>query len=1341
MKKQMTAVFCFLSLFATAAPGNMIGQMTQNEGLAAVPAVRNVRIDGNLDEWDLSGEIWSFADFDVRDQYSVRTAAMWDRDNLYLAFTWKDPTPLNSTIDPDFDSSRGWVADAVQLRVAAGGQVSWITSWCSNGNRPCLTINYWNSSSSHKNTTNRLYKAAPGGTILGDGIESAYRKLPDNSGFIHEMRIPWNVIYKHPFTAKAGDRIQMGLEFKWGDVTGSGNPAHSFSDNMSKGSTSRSFYWTKTAAWGDLTLVSAPLSRKREYRRSASKPQGSIEIKAQVPADAAVFSLVIEDKDGKRIRNLASGFAVEDYKTGAPKNGKQEIRVLWDGLDDAGRLAAPGICSVRGISHKGLSSNYVMSFYNPGTPPWGTPDGKGGWGSDHSRPEFVARSGKNMIVATNFVEGGYGIWALGPDGRKIWSEKRGATHLAANSKYVYSVPNDWYTKEDTLYRYNAEDGSYAPFVRDGKKRPFNLPFREILGVKELKTLFPKKENTTTGIVNISLNPAILAIAAGPENILVALADGIVAEIDGETGEKLREYKLDYDWLRIENAASINNGYFDKLMTPLAFDGKTIWFFKKGNLTRFDTATGKTGTVKLERKVELPCSLALGTDGSIYIADRGRDMQVKRFSVTGTFLGAFGKQGGRPRAGTYDEQGMREMSSVGVDDRGRVWTAEFTDYPRRVSVWKPDGRLDREYIGNTGYSGTGAILHDSDPGRAFVGVNEMKLDLKNHTWKMTHILWNPEPDACTFRPGTGGHDAGHVFYSTASGKKREYYFRPSMLLMNDNGSWRPVSGIVTVGELQRLFSRRIMVKEPYGEFAGLNPCDTLIWNDDNGDGLIQRAECEIIPAKRKAVIGKTGIPGKDLCCGWGQRMDPADLSFYMYDRNNMDRWKISPVGFHASGAPRYGSGKMEKIAVLRGAEARDMVPVPGENVVLSFGEIDRRPVLFGMSKQGKMLWNYPDPYNSVHGSHKAVMPRPGLLIGPLKVAGIVPECGDAQGVFLIRGNLGQDFYLTTDGIYVDSMFRDTRLPGAPLPADEDALRGMPFRLFSMGGEPFNGWIGRQSDGAVRMLCGIAGQAASLINVNGLDTIRRFTAPSVTVSAADLVKADRANSLRKTAAQKTVPYTIARVQGAPVWQKIKGMKLEVEGQPAKGECRLAYNAATLFARFTISDSTPWINGGDDVTRMFKTGDCVDLQLSPSGNRNSRAAEGDLRLLTAPFGKRNAAILMRRLWNKAQPKESVRYQSPVGIVEYAQVKELPSVKTTVRKTAESYTVELAIPWSELGIVPVPGGKLRGDAGFILSDSEGKLNVARIYYANKNTNLVNDLPMEAEIHPSAWADFELGK
>ena len=92
-----------------AAEGNMYGNQAQNEGLDVVPAKGAVKVDGVIDpaEWDLSGQIWSFADWDARDQFSVKTAAMYDKDYLYLAFDWRDPMPLNSKVDPKEDPKIG----------------------------------------------------------------------------------------------------------------------------------------------------------------------------------------------------------------------------------------------------------------------------------------------------------------------------------------------------------------------------------------------------------------------------------------------------------------------------------------------------------------------------------------------------------------------------------------------------------------------------------------------------------------------------------------------------------------------------------------------------------------------------------------------------------------------------------------------------------------------------------------------------------------------------------------------------------------------------------------------------------------------------------------------------------------------------------------------------------------------------------------------------------------------------------------------------------------------------------------------------------------------------------
>jgi hypothetical protein len=113
-----------------------------------------------------------------------------------------------------------------------------------------------------------------------------------------------------------------------------------------------------------------------------------------------------------------------------------------------------------------------------------------------------------------------------------------------------------------------------------------------------------------------------------------------------------------------------------------------------------------------------------------------------------------------------------------------------------------------------------------------------------------------------------------------------------------------------------------------------------------------------------------------------------------------------------------------------------------------------------------------------------MPRPGLLIGPLKTLGVVHVNDRVGRVFAMRGNLGQDFYMTTDGILVGSLFVDGRLPGESLPETEEQLVGMPMEGLTVGGEPFSGTLVKQRDGVIRTTTGMARQACMILQVKGL-----------------------------------------------------------------------------------------------------------------------------------------------------------------------------------------------------------------------------------------------------------------
>ena len=87
---------------------------------------------------------------------------------------------------------------------------------------------------------------------------------------------------------------------------------------------------------------------------------------------------------------------------------------------------------------------------------------------------------------------------------------------------------------------------------------------------------------------------------------------------------------------------------------------------------------------------------------------------------------------------------------------------------------------------------------------------------------------------------------------------------------------------------------------------------------------------------------------------------------------------------------------------------------------------------------------------------------------------------------------------------------------------------------------------------------------------------------------------------------------------------------------------------------------------------------------------------------------------------------------------VKILDDAEIKVIRTDTGYTLEARVPMASLRITPTPDKEMTGDVGIIKGDPEGTVNLARIYYFNKNTGLVSDLPNEARFFPSRWGKMK---
>lgn len=1374
---------------SVSAAENMIGRQSQNEGILVLPAPYStgstsspqagsgqagpVRVDGDLSDWDLSGKIQAFAEYSLRDRFSTETSAMWDKEALYVAVKWRDQNPMNNSIDPKLNPGDGWKGDALQLRVKTGDQVSWITTWFfSDRGEPVLDLTKWkNMSNSREGTENRLFIGENGKTNLGEGIELAYKKDTDGKGFVQEMRIPWNHIHRKVPEIKPGYTIRIGMEFIWADPTGRGWPVHRYADNMQPGITSRLFYWTAVNAWGNAELVGKGNVTPRKYAPEIERIAGTVPVKAEIPADAKSFTIAIEDVNGERVRNLAGDCDPEIYGSGI-KNGKRTVEVLWDCLDDAGKAVQPGSYRIRGLTRGAISAEYDMCYYNPGNPAWKTKDGKGAWGADHHPPRSVMSSGDTVVVTWIFAEGGYGIIGLGPDGKKIWSQYRGAECAAVDSEYVYAYQSvHWHSagmRSDFLCRYSMKDGSEKPFIVDGKERPFDLSLKEVLGNIYDDTSLKKKPTGATE--HDQESGVITGMAAKKGMLALALSCDKIAILDSATAKLVKTVDV-------------------KKPSAMAFDPQgQLFAIVGGAVNRIDIDNGTLAAIQTPG-LEKAVSIAFDKAGNILVADAGKDSQVKAFGINpstgsgqaGKPVYTCGKKGGRSIRGDFDEQAMSHIGAVAVDSKDNVWVTENWDYPRRVSVWghpsttstgsgqagsplrmdatagqagQEDGKLVRDYIGNTGYSGSGTYLHDQDPTLAYYGPVEMKIDHKTRSYKVTKILWVPDEGKGEkfIIPGQA-NAVPQRFRKEVNGIQKEYMHHraesgPHVIFMEFPDGWRPVSAICVIGQLLNLMDyHSIPTAMPSGEWEGLDPADGCFWNDANGDGIPQRSECVIVPAAKKSQIGKTC--GSNLALrlnnGWGGRIGP-DFSIYAGSlEKGVVRYK--PTKITAAGVPSYGPEGIEELGVKA---TGDMIPSGDGKSLVCIGANHGGPaqpfISINLSYK-KTEWTYPNLYPGVHGSHRATMPKPGLLIGPLKVCGVADMGKDIGSVMLIRGNLGQDFLFTMDGLFIASIFQDGRLPADSLPDSEDKLVGMPLETFTEGGEPFNGWFGRQDDGKVRQSCGMPGQAGMIMEIKGLDTVRRFDAGKISIDSASVAKAVADKASREAKLKESAKLALTRMTTPPSidaegkdWEKISGITVSREGQADKAVVKLAYDDKNLYAFFDVTDSTPWLNEGKDFSRLFKTGDAVDIQLSTNqvAPYGDQPGEGDIRIVMAQLNGKASAVIMAPIDKKASSELRKIYTSPVITRAFDRVEVLKDAVVAVKTRDGGYCVELAVPLKDIGFKPVPG-KTRGDVGFISSDSRGMINTARTYWSNKDTNLVNDLPSEAWFSPSKWGEIEI--
>jgi len=1296
-------------------------QATQTDtfGLHAVPLPGKVAIDGDLSDWDLSGEALMCYELEtLQDIYSAHVSLMYDADNLYVAIRWKDKVPMGNIHDPRFQPDRGWAGDSVQLRFKTD-RISHITAWYyAGGEEPAMLVDYGvGLKKPFGGGKKTLLKTE--GWKLQDGAEMAFRKEADGKGYVQEIRIPWALVTESR-TPGAGDRLQIGVELFWGEADW---PLHRYADNMAPGASSREFFFMSPNNWGDVVLEPKGHLKlpEPEYRvafrkaQAAEELQGPVEISYDLPRDARV-TLAIDDKQGNRVRNL-----VPSRPRKAGKNAEK-----WDGLDDFGKPVEPGEYAFKAIYHDGIHANYALSFANPGNPSWETPDGRGAFYSDHMAPMAAAAGGEAVALAAAMGEAGKHLIGLNMEGKKLWGLANRTTFdggwisLATDGKILWVASEG---KESIIYRVEAANGKYAPWkaatrTAAGTEAPLlDLKISEEPGLQT-------REKPPANLRAIALHSGELAVCLYRENLVKIL--------DAETGTVKAS-------LAVTQPQSITH------------DGKSWLVLSEGRIQRLD-ADGRLSAFSQEAFPDA-FGLASGPDGVVYLSVRGKDQNVKVFSPEGKLVREIGNRGGRPNHGVFDAGAMREPSGIAVDSRNRLWVTEKTTNPKRTSLWEAQtGRLLRDFSGTTSYAGAGSI-NPFDPSMAFADDTVYQLN------------WETGESRPVYSIGSSGHPdeifPPSVHNLTSRALKldgRLYVFTTDSgmgadtveVTLFDGKNWRSVARLGKVQQGTHLktdkaraaYSTRQWAKYQHPFFAG-HDNESYAWADANGDGLVEQDELKF------AAITVDGLPVATRSFFWGQLPGPdGTVTYRLINSPNgkvlSDRllqYKIT--GFNRHGAPLYD---IEHPTFVRLKE-----PIADGGQLIGGGDgriyINQSP-LRAIGADGRMIAYYPSWHVTVAGSHKAKAARPGYLIGPSSFLGVVPvgdeKNGDAGEVFYLNGNLGENNLFTYDCLYIQTLFKDTR---GQFEIPDKAVRGMPMDNTTAGGESFGGNFIRTKDGKYYVTLGATD--ARVMEVTGLDSIKRLKGTFV-YTKEQYEEAQKLAQAKAVEENKPKVYRVARAT-APVelngkggeWPELTSKEshlMEIEDSPRKryGRVQMRYDDTALYVAWQVMvPRAEMKNAGQDYRLLFKTGDVVDLMVGPE--KQNADGSGNSRLVFSVMEGQPVVVLNQPKMKGAAKSESFEFASPWRSFIFDRVVRVPEVKMATGKSPGGYLVEAAIPWKVIGLTPRSGLKLRGDVGVLLGDVGGTQTIARHYWSNQNTNLVNDVPGEAELTPKLWGTLEL--
>ena len=1039
----------------------------------------------------------------------------------------------------------------------------------------------------------------------------------------------------------------------------------------------------------EIFVLAAPDDAKalRQSLHADEEPYG-IDVPFEMPFDG-LASLVLETKDGRRVRNLIHA---RPFKAG-------RNFVKWDGSDDLGRdvdaaehglysipcrPVEPGDYVVKGVAVKPVKPIYEGSIYWSGSTPWSLPDHTGGWLANHSGPLAAAflkgRDGAEDSVAlgANVTEGPDGLAFVTLDGRKTdgrrwvggaWSC---ASFLAADNG------------ENPIARHRIYVGGLG--CRNGMEE-LELRVTAIVGTGEEKLAkFPlglRADNVQAG--GLAAQNGVLAIAFRTANEV--LVTNLVSKA----------------WSRIPVDSP----------RGIVFTGPDEFAVLSGrSLVKMSVSGKGAPRPVVTGGLEDPFGLAMDGQGNFYVTDRGESHQLKVFSPSGRPVRTIGHPG--PLAiGKYDELHMNNPAGVCVDSRGHAWVAEGNFAPKRVAVWNvADGTLVRAFYGPPKYGAGGTFdtrdehLFYYDEGNTLL---EFAVDVPKQSWKLARVLARRDPKY-RIEPRSAPPQRT-VYLKTPVGERR---------FLTNAWNSNPISGNETVSlftiendELQFVTT----VKAPEGErFVGCCILDdgTLTIACRMGEKKVRGKSVYVLPD----FDGK-GNPSYDLAKAvtvFDGTRPSASSGGNQLVRDAKGNWFLTA-----------GAGDLPRHSVSGGTTGNAAWAIPNMWPGLHAG------------------------HHAPREDTKERLTAPTRLLGPaIPVDGtdlsLVALNGNHGEIFLLTSE-GVLF----ETVFKDCRFgRRWAFPDARVgrdlsdvsPCDEHFWPTI--NRFSDGS--FHLIAGKDSCSVVRLE-----NLDSLTRLKPGSV--RVTASALGEIAAERERREQARKAREGTGRfvltvgSKAPVLDGRLED---WVGDSFVSIENRGSAAYFNANskpydvrgaLRSDGETLFAAWKAEGVKNLAdNSGENRELLFKTGGGCDLMLGiGDGVRILAALVPGERDRKGVLKSRKPLVMM---YEKKVPgtkaADRVPFTSPVMTVTFDRVRDITSrVKFAAARDGSGF--ELGIPLSLLGLDLRKTGALKGDIG-VLRGADG-MTLSRSYWSNKATAIVSDVPSEADLRPACWGDIHVEK